>query len=457
MPTNPPLFEWALWAAQRVVGVGPGGFLIVKYAALVAATASAFAVGRRLGAGFDRSVVCGLFCAGGLFLTFQIAWNYHQAFTHTTMLLAAVVAFWFALLRTVERGGVGDYIVLGAIFGLGLLSKYSFAPAGAAALLAVSSVSAARRRIMPIRAIAAAATAAVVVSPHALWILTNNADLASDAGAQLSSGARGAWRPITGVAAAVWAWLSFFAPPLIVLAALAPGGARARLAAATIGAAPSSRARTVLERAALFGFVGFLLAAALLGGGAAQERYATPFAVPGLFAIAARVVAAKPSRETVRRWGAATLAVSALVIGLRIVQGIAPRPLFCDACRQWTPYALLAQSLKAWGAGEATVAGFTDDDAGNLRRLLPEARIVSAHLPAYAPPGGHGRACWFVWREGAPPPIDPALAAHFTGQAIRTVSAPWPALRFDEARRRTDWRIVRVRDANLADALCRPR
>jgi hypothetical protein len=50
------------------------------------------------------------------------------------------------------------------------------------------------------------------------------------------------------------------------------------------------------------------------------------------------------------------------------------------------PYDGLAAALKERGFRSGTIIATNRHDAGNLRRLFPDARIVSLRRPSYAPP-----------------------------------------------------------------------
>src|SRR4051812_38556153 len=58
----------------------------------------------------------------------------------------------------------------------------------------------------------------------------------------------------------------------------------------------------------------------------------------------------------------------------------------CHKCRVAIPYQGLAAALKERGFRSGTIIAQSRHDAGNLRRLFPDARIVCLESPAYAPP-----------------------------------------------------------------------
>jgi hypothetical protein len=75
----------------------------------------------------------------------------------------------------------------------------------------------------------------------------------------------------------------------------------------------------------------------------------------------------------------------------------------CRKCRIAVPYHGLAAVLKERGFHSGTIIAATSEDAGNLRRFFPEARIVRLESPRYAPPARAAQAgdkLAVVWREG---------------------------------------------------------
>lgn len=400
LPANPPLFEWLLIGAQQAAGAGLLPFALVK-ATLFAATAGAtFLAARELFGGRRAAAAC----AASLLLLFQYAWNFHQAYTHTTALVAATALLWLALLRLMRARTTGGYALLGAAIGLGLLAKYAFAGALVAALAALALQQPGRRVLADARLAAAFAFAALLVAPHALWLA--GADAAGLAALAERAALGEEWRAGRAAARFVSAAgmiAAFFLPLAVVVAALLRG----RLGA--LFAAPPPGARLARD-AALIGAVGLLAAALAPGVAAIQDRYVIAFLYPAVF-VAVAPLAAAPARLNALLLAAA--AFTTLCLGARAVAALAPGPPFCDACRQYVDYRPLRAALAARGAGDApALIGFDNTTAGNLRRLFPGARVISLHLPGYAPPPAPaGAPCFLVWSlDLAPPPPETFLA-----------------------------------------------
>ncbi|MEO0400204.1 MAG: glycosyltransferase family 39 protein [Pseudomonadota bacterium] len=454
MPENPPLFEWLLLLVQSAVGPTLLSFIIVKYALLTVAGVFTYFAARDV---FDDRPWAAL-TAGALILFYQLGWNYHQAFTHSAALIACVAIFWRMLFATMKRGRLVDYVGLGVALGLGALSKYSFvavAPiAFAAAALAAPAF---RRALVAPKIIASFVVAFLVAAPHILWLATENADVAASAAARLQGEAAPyGERVAKGAPHALWAIVSYFliASPV---AAVVFGAQSLDLRVSLRDA--SACVRTAAW-ATLGGAGGLIAVVFLLGMDSMQERYAIPFLFPCVFALMAAAKAnATPSR--IRTFASVIGMVMLAGVGLRGVEAARAGAPFCEKCRQWIPYDPLAAAIAENGFETYTLVGYDDHIAGNLRRLFPESRVLSMHMPFYTPPlyrsgaGSGAELCVLIWSPdlAAPPP---ALIKRFDPQKSLRVAAPWRHPLKEDGWRMTEWRLEPLtRDSRLAKRLCR--
>ncbi|MGF1543387.1 MAG: glycosyltransferase family 39 protein [Parvularculaceae bacterium] len=169
---NPPLFEWFLRAAQLAVGPVEASFLVLKYGLLALAGVFTFSAAREA----VRDPRWAAIAALAMSLNPQIGWAYHEAFTHSAALVAAMALFWWRLLVAIRTGSAADAALLGLALGAGALAKYSFLGAAGAASIAVV-VGAIKGRMPMIRVgrmgVLAVATALALVWPHAAWRAAN--------------------------------------------------------------------------------------------------------------------------------------------------------------------------------------------------------------------------------------------------------------------------------------------
>ena len=454
MTENPPLFEWTLILAQQAVGPTLLSFIIVKYAFLTIAGVATYGAARIALGNRPWAALTAI----SLTAIYQIGWNFHQAFTHTTALTAAIALYWWALARVARSGESRDYVLLGLALGLGALAKYSFLPAAAIGLLAVALEPSMRSRALTWRMAIAIAVAAVMVWPHAAWVLTDNPDVVGKTSSRLA-GAEASYieRIAEGAPSALWAVVSF-ALPIAPMAWIAFG--RRRLTAAPL----DHELPRIARRATLIGAAALIGVVFALGMERMQERYAIPFLFPLVFWLMAAARSAMADRiGALNRFLALSAAGLVAVAGLRAAAAIWPGPPFCEECRQFVPYEPLAAAIEARGLAAGTLVGFEDHTAGNLRRLLPRARVISGHMPYYTPPATPERRtveadCLFIWSlDLGPRPIDRVVDAVDPSTSF-TASATWRTASRNEAARIATWTIAPINhNERLTRELCRIR
>jgi 4-amino-4-deoxy-L-arabinose transferase-like glycosyltransferase len=446
LPENPPLFEWLLISVQSLTGPTIWSFVIVKYFLLTIAGAFTFLTARIF---LNDARWAGL-TAVSLLLTYQIGWNYHQAFTHSTALIAAIAFFWWALARLVRTPGFGAYLMLGVAIGLGMLTKYSFAAAALAAIVAALSLQIGRRALVSAAAAPALAIAAAMLAPHLIWLIADNSQVAAEAGARLADASEPHWRRAAeGLPNAVWALVAFFLPLTPILLFNFPGVLRSSGRADGLEALP---------RLATFYGAAFLIGAVvILGIDNMQERYAVAFMYPGIFwMIGAAKRVATP--EAIRRFATIWFATIVAMMGLRIAETVVAGPPFCKECRQWVPYDVLGGVIASLEMDGATLVGFEDHTAGNLRRMFPETRVLSAHMPFYTPDGwADGDKCYFIWSDQLGPPAPEHVTSAVDPTRVWTVEAQWRKALNEDGRRVTRWTIAEFsHKPGIARSLCRP-
>ena len=433
---NPPLFEWLIKLAHPATGGGLGSFLLVKSACLVAAAAfTHLAVRRAVGEGPAFGA------AMGLVLLYQVGWNFHQAFTHSALLLAATAAALWAGVRLVQRRGWPDYLLFGVLSGAGLLSKYNFALFALGFLLAALTTGRGRRAVLSPRLLASLAIAGALVLPHALW-LADRADLyASTLPETLRT--EGAWaaRAAAGLGSLAVATISFFVPWGLVYGRLRR---RAPSARGRGGGAPDAGI-ALFTRTSIAALALIVLGVLALGVGAVSERYVLPALLPAYAGLTGSLLAGRPA--ALRPYLLACLAAFVLFSGVRLATFLRPGPPLCEDCHAFVPYEALAARLREVAPPDAILLAWEEDTAGNLVAAFPEARVTSLNLLTQfnpATPADADRPCYLVWsRElvgGAE--LHPVFA--FAPEDPRTAyaEAGWDAALRPRGFRRTRWGIT---------------
>ncbi len=442
LPDNPPLFEWTLIVAQGLFGPTLASFVAVKSLFLIATAAFTFLALRQRGADARTGA------AGALILPLipQISFAYHQTLTHSAALLAAVAFFWFALLRFDRRRKIADFALLGVAIGAGALAKYAFLPAALIALGVALARPLTRRALLRPQFSVTVAVAAFMAAPHLLWLVDAHESVALLLQRRLV-GSGDYWSRVgEGLASAVWAIAVFFAPLVLTLFF---AGRR------SIHGLQPSRDDLLFTAAAT---ACFLIPAAVLLFGISnfQERYALAFLFPGFLWLIAAFAKSADAPRLFLALLAASAALSIATVVMRAVEAAAPGRPFCTNCRQHIPYDYLLGALSGDIGADDTLVAFDDGTAGNLRRLFPKARIVSALHPDYAPPARTGGKCLFIWSTDMSPPPSPSLLEQLDETSFVRAGGSWRRrMNGDPELRSTWWTIAAIdRSAPIRAALC---
>jgi hypothetical protein len=451
---QPPLHEWLLWSVQRLTGPTLASFLIIKYGLLTATFAFLYLVGKRVFA--DRRWAA----MGALspLLLYQIGWNLHEGVTHTMALICAVAATMWAFMRIAERGGIGDYLLFGLFAGLGLLSKYGFAGYLFVLLASALLQPSLRARVLDWRIIASVAAGSLIASPFLYWLVAGRQDLVALYGEAVAPKTSSRLTATAiGLGKAIYAPLAFLFPLDLILPAMFPGMLRTGREAVRQGVDPRTFDRgkadwpLLLFHITLGGFLVLILGALFTGATHYLERYMHPFFLLTPLWLLVLVERSGNAPRKAAVLAAVLVSVTVLVVPLRLrdlLQAMGPE---CHKCRVAIPYEGLAAALEARGFQSGTLIASDRHDAGNLRRMFPEARIVCLGRPGYAPPlraADLSSKVAAVWRKPEQGPL-PAEAepefAKIAGNATATperLRIPWQPYPSTSAERAWEWMVV---------------
>lgn len=455
---QPPLYEWVLWSVQQVTGPNLLSFLLIKYALLSATFAFLYLSATRIFSDWRWQVVAGV----SPLLLFQIGWNLHEGVTHTMMLTCMVAGSFWSFMRLAERGAVRDYLLFGLFVGLGLLSKYNFS--GFLLILVACALlqPALRARVLNWRILLAFGMAALVTAPFAYWLITGRRDLVAvfnDAVAPEAS----AWLKAraVGLGLAIYAPLGFLFPLNVILLVAFPRMARE----GWVALKQSMRSRDwdrsapdwrlFLLHMTMGGFLFLVLGAVLTGATHYLERYMHPFFLLTPLWLLALVERTGNADRKVKVLAGVFLVATLLVVPIRTYDLFNSMGPDCGKCRMAIPYDGLAEALRARGVRSGTIIASNRDDAGNLRRLFPEARVVCLRNPHYAPPirpVNRTAKCVLVWQategEQEPKGAAEAIASEIAKSGGSLEGAPqevrvrWSSFGSTEADRDWTWRVI---------------
>lgn len=363
---QPPLYTWLVWGIFQLTGPTITGLVVLKNLLLFATLALIWRIARLVGLG-EPAAATALY---GVFLIVQVAWKSQFTLTHTVIAVAAAALMVERLLVLVERRRLADYLVAGAVLGLGTMTKYNFPVLPIAFVLALMTTADGRRAILDGRSFLALAVAVAVLSPHALWLATH-LDVAASNTSKLQLAAGGAARLKGAIAYAET--LIAFAGPLALVQGLifwrfrAGDGARAPVA--TGWPAELRRALALAVGVIVVGAGAVVLAS---GATEVREHWLQPafFIVPVLSAalLAERV----PAPALAWSRAAAALVMLGILVAIPIACALEPSAAGWRAA---------AATIRAEAPGVATVVSNNLPNSGRLRWAAPDIAVLDDDMP----------------------------------------------------------------------------
>lgn len=405
LPDNPPLFEWSLIAIQQITGPTLFSFLILKYALLCFSAGFLFLAGKRL-FGEAKWAAITVFSAS---LLYQLGYNYHQAFTHSLMVIAMVSFSFWAFVRLLQERALRDYLVFGLSIGLGLLAKYNFIGFLAAVLLPALVNRQSRKVLLDGRMLAGLGVAGLVIFPHGLWLLEKHELMLTYVSAKLGQNSGDYFSRVgEGLGDFMVATVSFYLPFMLVAFGVY------REAFLKNGVHVSAQKKVggdalllfLAGRSVLWGGLLLLGAVLVLGVSNITERYVVPLYLPGFFALMNKIRLAEADRTAQvksrqMQWLGWVGGIAVLLLIVRFVGVFYGGPPVCGKCQRWIPYDDIKQAIVQAGLSERAIyIGYEENTAGNLRRLFPRAKVRSVNLLFYQPiKTNQNTPCYFVWSE----------------------------------------------------------
>lgn len=215
--TQPPLYTWLQRGVFELVGVSVLGLTLLKHALLALTYLFTFAAARTL-----MPVPLAALASASMLLIPQIGWESHRDLTHTVACTTMAAAAWWAVLALRERPTPARFAALGLAAGLGVLAKYSFVAVALALWLALATAPETRRLALHRGMALAAAVAAAVVAPHALWLAGNLAQATGGTLEKMGTAAALPWGEgvLRGLGRLALVTVAFLTPLWIVLAVL---------------------------------------------------------------------------------------------------------------------------------------------------------------------------------------------------------------------------------------------
>jgi 4-amino-4-deoxy-L-arabinose transferase-like glycosyltransferase len=391
---HPPLITWLSWGTLTATANSRVAFFFLKYMLMFLGLIAYFQAARLV----IRDVRLAGFATFGLLTTFVMGYMPHVDLMHTVLLATMLAAYLWVDARVLISGKWADYILLGVVTGLGILSKYVFLVLPIAITVGTIMVPRLRARLRIVPLLTALAIAAAIVAPYAYWASAHEYSLFALAQTITKS---------SGPALDVLGWLKGTGNLVVALAGFVlPFGAIFLLlywnACKPLGGAGDDEDRDWLKMyavAMIAGIVIMWLAVFVVGTEAFKARWMHQVLLPlpiWLF-LRARMAGTAERSNRIFLWCAAVFALAVMVARVAIYETGGNH---CKVCREYWPMSAYATALNRAGFNGGTILAPTYDLAGNLRGVFTDSRVVTPGYPlaVFGPPVPG--PCLVMW-EGA--------------------------------------------------------
>jgi len=396
---QPPLFTWLLLPVIELVGPGVLAISIVRYALLGVTYVFLYLTARLC---LHDQRMAGLSVLS-FALIYVFAYYAHHDLTHTTA-LGAMIALTFYVTASLARNPTWTaYLIAGAVLGLGMLAKWNFALLAIGLLVTCLLMRDVHHLVFNKKILGTLAVMAVVLTPTALWMFAHDQSVGSVSNTILSAEADmdrlALW--IEGGGALLRSILLFPLPYLPLFLLLFAQSLRAA-ATTSVPAIPATLPPTFFSILMVVVLALHLPLIPLFGAVNFTERWLHPalMAMPiALFALAER---GRPEPRSVASYLTIIAIVVAVAAGARLYR-YAEGAEDCGRCREFAPFAELADGLRAAGFSRGTIIADGMHIGGNLKMLFTESRVIDpAFPPALWPHAGDHEVtgtCLLVWQD----------------------------------------------------------
>ena len=396
---QPPLFTWLLLPVMDFFGPGVLAVSLVRYA-LLAITFVFFYLTARLCLQDQR--MAGL-AAMSLPLVYVFAYFAHHDLTHTTALSAMIALALYVTIRLTRHPSWTAYLLLGVVFGLGMLAKWNFLMLAIGLPLACLLRPEFRGLVLTPKIAITMAAMAAVTGPTALWMLAHGQSIDGVSSNILSqSGQEGGLTVWLEGAVALLRSAFLFPQPLLLLFILIFGqnliaGCRK----------PQSDRGGSSPAVALFGSLILIVLALhallipLFDAVNFTERWLHPALMVLPILLFALVERRPPSKRQIVLYLGIIAILVAVAAGARLYR-YAKGADDCGRCREFAPFAELADGIRAAGFSRGTIVADGMHIGGNLRMLFAESRVIDPAFTRALWPNHADEAvsdgCLLIWR-----------------------------------------------------------
>lgn len=372
---QPPLYDWLQIGANSIFGLSLLSLSLLKNTILFLCCLFYAMAAKQVMS--DRHLP--YLAMTGLLAVPSISLLSQRDLTHAVSTLLFVSLFMLVFFRTLMKGSLFSYLLLGGVVGLGVLTKYNFVIIPIAALGALLLDAEWRNRLLDWRIVAAMLISGIIVAPHALWVIGHLGEATSGTLEAMREGASS--DPLRNIARGVFSMTVSFmkgtVPVILIFTAVFHRHIKQIWQA-------SDRWTRLVGWMILFSLLLILLIGLGFEASNIRQKWLSPFQMLVPLYLALKLSAARiDCREALVKIAPALLAVvTVTAIGLAVSNLIGP--YFGHYSKEHTPYSAMLQEVVGQHGTEPTYI-LTDDlmMAGNARVNLPSTPVIMPEFQAH--------------------------------------------------------------------------
>ncbi|TVQ71550.1 MAG: phospholipid carrier-dependent glycosyltransferase [Chromatiaceae bacterium] len=380
---QPPLYAWLQAMAFQVLGANTLSLALVKNTLLFLTYLFVYLSARRLLGDVRLAVLATL----SLLLMPQIVWESQRDLSHSVMATFMAATSLYVMLRWVDRPTLLHYLLVGVVFGLGLLSKYNYLVFAAAAGLVLLTLPRGRALLLDGRILLSGLAALAVTGPHLYWLVRSH-DVAGRGLEKMDFG-EGIW-PLAGLGELLLAVIAFLTPLWIVMGLIFRRDLARALTRWQAPVGPFPMQRYLLAVLAL------LVLMVLVGATHFKDRWMLPMLWVFPLYVFAMMGAASLTPARVRAYLTTCLVVPVLVL-LVMAWRVNDWAFLEDRQRHVHPFDALAEEVASRGFRRGIIVSDGTFVAGNLRVHFPESQVLTPSVASgrlQCPEGGDFLVAW---------------------------------------------------------------
>lgn len=349
-----------------------------------------------------------------LLLTPQMFWQAQRDLTHTTGTLLLTNLLFLTIAALVMRATLARYLWLGAVIGLGMLTKYNFVLTLPALAVAALASPVGRSRLLDWRIFLSAVLAVAIFAPHGFWLLAHLEIATHSSIDKMAEAADGQSRIVqiaTGLLSVIGTGAAIIAPSAIIFTLL------------FVRSLPRLiRASDFWSR--FFGI--FLLAIAvelmlivfLTTFTSVRDRWLLPFLYVMPLYLATKIRAAGlPGERALSRF-IPFIACAMVFVPVALVLSVTLR----KSNHYFEPYAAFARQVRQQGTADpALIVADNWNLAGNMAANFPSVPVIATDYPNLVLPfeKNPARAVVMIWR-GEDRPALPSIYRDWVARELGT-------------------------------------